>query len=81
MAIWPNAAQEKLNATRHLDLLLIGHAFSFEIGGVPIQYVDVRRVDVDVGEEMLIHKAMVALRVLSWNPYILVLAKLDGQTS
>jgi hypothetical protein len=73
VAIRADAAEEEFNTASVLDLLLVLVAFGVQIGGVPVEDVDVGRVYIYVGEKVLVHEAVVALRVLARNPDIFVL--------
>jgi len=48
-------------------------AFDFQVRCVPVEDVDVLGFHVDMGEEVLIHKAVVALWVITRDTDILVL--------
>ena len=56
VSIRPDATQEQLDAAYVLDLLFVCDAFCFQVRCIAVQDVDVRRVDVHVGEEVLIHE-------------------------
>jgi hypothetical protein len=68
-----NTAQEQLNTTGPQNLLLVLVALCLEIRRVAIEYVDVVGLYVDMGEEVLVHEAVVAFRVVPRDPNILVL--------
>jgi hypothetical protein len=54
------------------DFLLIASALCHEILCVTVEDVYVLRTDIDVREEVLPHKGVVALRVILWNTHILI---------
>ena len=72
VAVLANAREEEVDAAVALDGVLVGDALGLEAGGVAVEDVDVGRVDVDVGEEVLPHEGMVRLRVVSGNTHVLV---------
>jgi len=71
--IGPDAAEEELDPPRAPDLLLVRDALLLEVGGVAVEDVDVRRVDVDVAEEVLVHERVVRLRVFARDADVFVL--------
>lgn len=77
VAVWANASEEQFDATRATDLLFVGNAFFLEIVGIAIQDVDVGGVDVYVTEEVLVHEAVIRLRMLSRYPHVLVHVERD----
>ena len=56
VSIRANATQEQLDTAGVFDLLLICYALRFQVCGVAVQDVDVRWVDIDMAEEVLVHK-------------------------
>ena len=68
-----DAPEEEVDAAVGLDGGFVGHALGFEVGGVAIEDVDVARVDIYVGEEVLVHERVVGFRVLAGNPNVLIL--------
>lgn len=73
MAIGPDATQKQLNATDRFDLLLVVVTFKLQVASVAVEDIDVVRLHVNMREEVLVHEAVVALRVVPWDPNILVL--------
>lgn len=73
MSIWSDAAEEEVNAADTLDLGFIFDTFGFEVGGVPVEDVDVGGVDVYVREEVLVHECVVAFGVFSGDANIFIL--------
>lgn len=73
VSVRSNAAEEQLDATDTLDLVLELLTFGFEIWCVAIEDVDVIGVYIDVGEEVLVHEAVIAFRVIPWDANIFVL--------
>ena len=67
------SVKEEFNATSTLYLVFVLLAFSLQVGRVPIEDVDVVWFHVDMGEEVLVHEAMIALRVVAWDAHILIL--------
>jgi hypothetical protein len=74
VSIWSNSSKEKIDAANSLDFGLILHALRFKVRRIPIEDVDIGRVDIDVAEEMLIHERVVRLRVFAGNTDVLVLS-------
>ena len=60
-----HTSDEELNSTSFQDFQLKILALQRQICGVSVENMDVLRFDVDVFEEVLPHKRMVALRVIS----------------
>jgi hypothetical protein len=73
VSIGSNATEEQLDATDTLDLIFIVLALGLEVRGVAVEDVDVFWLGVDVGEEVLVHEAVVAFWMVSWDANILVL--------
>lgn len=72
MPVFTNAGQEEINTTSCLDSFLVCVTFGLRAGSVAIEYVDVGRVDVDMREEVLPHKGVVGVGVVSRKTDILV---------
>lgn len=70
--IRPNATQKQLDASCTSDLLFICNALLFQIFSITIQNVDIRGIDIYVAEEMLVHEAVVRLRVFALYAHVLV---------
>lgn len=70
--IRPNAAQKQFDASCTSDLLFICNALLFQIFSITIQNVDIRGIDVYVAEEMLVHEAVIRLRVFALYAHVLV---------
>lgn len=73
VAIRSNATQEQLDTTDLLDLLLVCVAFRFEVRSIAIEDVDIGGLNIYMVEEMLVHEAVVGLRVFARDPDVLVL--------
>lgn len=73
VSVWSDTPKEELDAASTPDLLLVSHALGLQIGRVAIQDVDVGGIDVDVGEKVLVHEAVVRLGVVAWQANIFVL--------
>lgn len=70
--VWPShlrtvklTSNKQLNPACSLDLLFKGVTLGLQVSCIPIQNVGVFRVDVDVLEEVVPHKGVVTLWVLS----------------
>ena len=72
MAVLADAGQEEVDSAGGLDGIFVGDALGFEVGGIAVQDVDIGRVDIDVGEEVLPHEGVVGLGVIARNAHILV---------
>lgn len=72
VAVRADAAEEKLDATVGLDLLLVTLTLGNEVGGIPVEDVDVLCGDVDVIEEVGVHEVPVALLVCAGKTDVLV---------
>ena len=72
VAVRPDATQEQLDASVRLDLGLIGVALGLKIVSVPVEYVDVFRVHVDMFKKVLVHELMVRLGVVLGDANVLV---------
>jgi len=68
-----NAAKEELNTTRALDLLLVRYTLPLQVLRVAIQDVNVRRIHIDVAEEVVVHERVVGLRVFARDTNVFVL--------
>jgi hypothetical protein len=79
VAVRPNAAQKELNAADTGYLVLVGPAFVLEVSGVAVEDVDVGWLDVDVGEEVLVHEAVIAFWMISRDAHILVLERVSSR--
>lgn len=64
-----------MNSAHFLDFLLVIRTFQLQIGGVPVQDVDVFRVYVYVLEEILEHEVVVALAMVAGQIHVLVHVK------
>ena len=64
VAVFADAAEEEVDAARRHDGGLVGLALGLQVGGVAVEEVDVLPRDVDVVEQVLVHEAVVAFRVL-----------------
>ena len=73
MAVRANAAEEQLDATDSLDLVLIVLSLGLEVGCISVEDVDVVWLDVDMGEEVLVHEAVVAFGMVTRDANILIL--------
>jgi hypothetical protein len=72
VTIRTDTSEEQFDAAVLFDFLLIASALCHEILCVTVEDVYVLRTDIDVREEVLPHKGVVALRVILWNTYILI---------
>jgi hypothetical protein len=75
MSVGSNTAEEQLDATGPQNLLLILVALDLEIGRIAVEYVDAVGLYVNVGEEVLVHEAVVAFGVVPRDPNVLVLMR------
>lgn len=73
VAIGTNAAKEQLDAADTADLVFVALAFGLEVSGISVEDVDVVWFHIDVGEEVLVHEAVIAFWMVARNANILVL--------
>jgi hypothetical protein len=73
VAILTHAGQEQVDTAGSLNFGFVLDALGLEVGGIPVEDVDIAGVDVDMGEEVLPHEGVVALGVVSRNANVLVL--------
>lgn len=82
-ALWPSAPtppEEQVDASGCYDLVLVCGALGVQVLGVAVEDVNVLRLGVDAGEEVVGHKAVVGLWMGLFQVYVLVLSW-RGQTS
>ena len=72
MAVRTNTTHEQVNATSLLYHLLIMGTLGQEVGGIAIKDVDILLLDINVIEEVIPHKAMIALGMVYVKTYILI---------
>ena len=72
MPVRTNTSEEEIDTTSGTDSSFVGSAFSFEVGSIPVEDVDVFLLDIDVAEEVLPHEAVIALRVILRDTNVLV---------
>ena len=72
MAVGTYTAHKQIDATCLGYHLFIMCALGFQVGGVAVEDVDVLFLDVDVVEEVVPHKAVVAFGVFNGESYVLV---------
>ena len=72
VAVGADAAHEEVDAAGRGDGLFIVGALSFQVRGVAVQDMDVLFLDIDVAEEVVPHKGVVALRMLFRQVYVLI---------
>lgn len=72
MSVFANASKEKINAASRLDCILVCVALGLWVGRIAIKDVDVGRMNVDMGKEMLPHKGVIGMRVVSRQSDVLV---------
>jgi hypothetical protein len=63
-----------LNATDLLDFLFVLLTFGLKVRRIAVQNVDIAWVHVDMGKEMLVHEAVVTLRMVPRDAHVFVLA-------
>jgi hypothetical protein len=73
MSIGPYASKEQLYAAGLGDLLLVLTTLGFQIRCIAVEDIDVGRGNVYVREEVLVHEAVIAFRVLARDTDILIL--------
>ena len=73
VAVGTDSPKEQVDTTDSFDLFLVGATLCFQIRSVAIQDVDVGGVDVDMGEEMLVHEAVIAFWMLTREAHVFVL--------
>lgn len=57
-------SHEEVYAPGRCDLLLESFTLGLQVAGVPVQYVSVLRLNVDVFEEVIPHVGVIAFRVI-----------------
>jgi len=67
-----DASEEELDASGLLYLFFVLLAFGLQIGRIAVEDVDVAWIHIDVGEEMLVHEAVIAFRVVPRDANIFV---------
>ena len=72
VAVIADAAHEQVDFAVGLDLVFVALALGHQILGVAIEDVDVFRANVHVIEEVVVHEAVVALRMFLGQPHVLV---------
>ena len=72
MSVGTNTTHEEIDATGRFNSLLIVLAFLGQIGGIAVKNMHILLLDVDMGEEVLPHKRVVALGMILGNLHILV---------
>ncbi len=72
MTVVANAAHEQVNFTQRANFLFVLTTFCVNIGGITIQQVDIFRLNINVIEEIAIHEAVIALRMLLWQANIFI---------
>ena len=77
MSVGANATHEEVDATCCLNGFLVILALCLQILGIAIKDMDILFLDVDVAEEVVPHKAMVALGVFLGEVHILVHVERD----
>jgi hypothetical protein len=61
MSIAPHTRQKQIDPSSLLDRFLVPSTFAYQIRRAPVQDVNVCGVDIDVLEEVVVHKVMVAV--------------------
>jgi hypothetical protein len=72
VAVLADASKEQVNAAGLLDGIFVGDALGLQVGRIAVEDVDVGRVDVYVGEEVLPHEGVVGLCVVAGNTHVLI---------
>ena len=72
VTILANTTQEEVNTTSSLNAFFVILTLLCQVGGVAVEDIYICRVDVDVLEEVLLHKGVVALGVLLGEANVLV---------
>ena len=72
MPVGTDTAEEEVDTTSGEDRFLVGSALGLEVGGITIEDVYVLLLDVDVAEEVLPHKGVVALGMILGDTYVLI---------
>lgn len=75
MAIAAETSQEQLNATNSDDGLFVGLALRCKVCSIAVKDMNVARVNVDVLKEVVPHKRVIALGVITGQTHILVHVK------
>src|SRR4030042_2513641 len=72
MAVRTNASEEKPYPSVFLYFFLIKNAFLFQILCISVQYVDVFGRNINMIQQVLVHKIMVAVRMIFRKAYVFI---------
>lgn len=72
VAVLADASKEQVNAASLLNGVFIGNALGLQVGRIAVENVDVGRVDVYVGEEVLPHEGVVGLGMVAGDAHVLI---------
>lgn len=72
MAVLADASKEQVDATGLLNGIFVGDALSLQVGRIAVENVDIGRVDVYVGEEVLPHEGVVRLGMVAGDAHVLI---------
>ena len=72
MPILANSAKEQVYSTSLNDGSLIILALFLKVRSIPVQDVNVSCRNVDLVEQILVHEAMIALRMAFWQSNIFI---------
>ena len=72
VSVGTDTTHEEVDTAVRLDFFLITCTFGIEVGSVAVQDIGIFRLDIDVAEEVVPHKGIVAFRVFLRQAYIFV---------
>ena len=77
MTIRANTTKEEVDAAAFGDLSLIARAFGIQVCCIAVEDIYVLRANIDMREEIVPHKRMVALRMLLRKAYVFIHIECD----
>lgn len=77
MVVFVDIGEEEVDVIGVFDSFFVGDIFSFKVGGVVIEDVDVGGVDVDMREEVFLYEGVVGFWVVVWNVNVFVYVEGD----
>jgi hypothetical protein len=78
VAIRSDASEEEFDSTCLTYLFFILGTFCGQVWSIPVKDIDVGRVDIDVGEEVCVHEAVIALGVVPRESDVFVLEEVNS---
>lgn len=72
VAVFADSSEEEVESSGLDYLLFVGSALGREVGSVAVEDMDVCAGDVDMVEEVAVHEAVIALRMLDGQAHVLI---------